>query len=257
MRSNFSRVPFWAVSALLILLSGCLTAPEEFLPTATPSPSPVPTATIDWFPATETPTPRPSLQPSPTADLHPGVGKLVLQDDFTDEDAWPTTSSNTATVALANQSISLTLRERADYLLVTRDPPTIGDFYMEVTASPSLCSKNNEYGIIVRAQPNGAQFRFVLSCNGTAKVERFYNGALSLETEVVESGLIPAVTPSSSRLAVWASGEQLRFFVNDFHLFTVRDSVLYRGNVGVFIRARGTAALSVSFSDLSLWALEP
>jgi hypothetical protein len=243
--------------AALVMLSACLTSPEEILSTETPSPSPIPTETIDWFPATQTPTPRPIVEALPTPDLRPDIGELILEEGFEDADAWPATSSNTTTVAVSDQNIALTLRQRADYLLVTRDAPTIGNFYLEVTANPSLCRDNDEYGLIVRATPGGSQYRFSLSCDGKAKVERFYGGVLSIETEFVESSLIPAVAPSSSRLAVWASGEEMRFFVNDFHLFTVRDRVLNRGTIGVFIRTRSTEALSVSFSEMSLWALEP
>lgn len=250
------RQPLWIALCLLPLLSGCLASPEV-LATATPTPSLTPTATIDWFPATQTPTPRPSLEPTATPDLHPGIGGLLLQDDFTAEDAWPATHTNTTTVALANQSLSLTLSGRADYLLVNRASPTVGDFYLEITASPSLCHANDEYGLIVRSNASGDQYRFALTCSGQAKVDRFYHGGLSRQTDLLASGVIPSVVPSSSRMAVWASGSTIRFFVDDFELFEVRDGILYKGSVGVFVRARSTEAISVSFSDLSLWALEP
>jgi hypothetical protein len=57
-------------------------------------------------------------------------------------------------------------------------------------------------------------------------------------------------------LSVWASGSEMRFFVDDMLLFTVNDTLLYSGRLGVFIRARGEGPLTVSFSDLMIYALE-
>ena len=62
--------------------------------------------------------------------------------------------------------------------------------------------------------------------------------------------------PSKARLAVWASANELRFFVDDMLLFSLENAVIFEGSIGVYIRARGQGTLSVSFSDLQVWALE-
>ena len=63
----------------------------------------------------------------------------------------------------------------------------------------------------------------------------------------------PSLAPAEVRLGVWANGSELRFFVNDVYLFSVTDSLLYRGGVGVFVRSSGEGDVSVSFSDLRVW----
>jgi hypothetical protein len=57
-------------------------------------------------------------------------------------------------------------------------------------------------------------------------------------------------SPSSSRLAVWAVGNEMRFFINEQYQFTVRDPLLTSGALGVFARSAGDTALTVNFSDL-------
>ncbi len=52
------------------------------------------------------------------------------------------------------------------------------------------------------------------------------------------------------RLAVWARGGELRFFVNDQFQFSINDPLLKSGNIGVFARSSGNAIESVIFSDL-------
>jgi hypothetical protein len=68
---------------------------------------------------------------------------------------------------------------------------------------------------------------------------------------------IPSVAPSSSRLAVWASGEDIHFFVNDQFIFSIRDTILKQGTLGVFVRTAGEKAVSVNYSDLVIYQVSP
>jgi hypothetical protein len=45
-------------------------------------------------------------------------------------------------------------------------------------------------------------------------------------------------------------GKEMRFYVNDHYEFTIQDPTLLSGGIGVFARASGDHAVSVSFSDL-------
>src|SRR5512143_2581673 len=83
-----------AFSVLLVTLlpafSACAALPDP--PTPTPPPptrtAPLPTPTIDWFPATETPTPQSVPTQGPTPERKPGVGKVLLTDNFTSGEPW-------------------------------------------------------------------------------------------------------------------------------------------------------------------------
>ena len=64
------------------------------------------------------------------------------------------------------------------------------------------------------------------------------------------SGSVPPGAPSRSRLAVWAKGKELRFYVNGEYQFDLKDPTLLRGDLGFFIRSAGDNAVTISFSDL-------
>ena len=71
------------------------------------------------------------------------------------------------------------------------------------------------------------------------------------------SGAIPPGAPSTSRMAVWARGSEMRFFANDEYLFTVHDPLLPSGSLGVFARSSGDLAVTVNFSDLVVKKIIP
>lgn len=255
MTSSNAKLSLKVLIAIL-LISSC--SPARLPPTSTFSPLPTDTSTQTpiWFPPTATRTLIPTSPPEPTPDLHPGVGERLLSDDFSDEAVWEIVQLANSSMMMANQRLTLATQNSTVPLLNRRSGPIFGDFYAEITASPSLCSGEDEYGFVIRAASSGDHYRFTLSCDGRAKVDRVLNGALSTQVGWLQSTAIPGVAPSNSRMSVWASGSEMRFFIDDAYLFTINDTVIYTGTVGVFIRARGANDLSVSFSDLQVWALQ-
>lgn len=241
--------------ALLLLCSACFVSIAPPQPTDTPTPRPTQTSTFVWFPPTATFTPFPTLAATATPDLRTGVGDLLLEDDFTDATVWSTSTDNEASATISNGRMNLSLKRADSYLITTRSGPVLEDFYVEITAGPNFCHGEDEYGLIVR-DLEGDHYRFALSCDGRVKVDRYYHGSLSRQAGWLQSGIIPLVTPSTSRLQIWAAGSQIRFFVNDLYLFSVTDSLLYEGTIGVFVHASGEGDVSVSFSDLKIWAVQ-
>ncbi len=242
--------------AAALLLAGCIVPvavePEPDVPlepTATATETPV------WFPPTPTASPFPTLAVSPTADMRPGIGQLLLEDDFSDPLFWPTSKSADGSVQVLNGRLSLVLNATRSYLFSTRNSPVFGDFYAEITATTNFCGTDDEYGLLVRAL-DGDHFRFALSCDGRAKVDRFHNGSLSRQVGWISSGAIPSVAPGSSRLGVWAAGSQMHFFVNDMYLFSITDSLLFQGAVGAFVHTAGEGDASVTFRDLKVWQVD-
>ena len=82
------------------------------------------------------------------------------------------------------------------------------------------------------------------------RLDRLVNGKASSPQPWSLSGSVPPGAPSFSRLAVWASGNEIRFFVNDQYHFSVNDPLLLNGSLGLFARSAGQTDLTVNFSDL-------
>jgi hypothetical protein len=239
--------------ALVLLLTGCRVIINPASPTEEPTPQPTATATIEWFPATQTPTPFPTPDFTPTPNYRPNIGELIFEDDFSDPSLWTTDSSGDGEVTVSGGNIHLSLNARRSYLFSTRTAPILGDFYAVVRANARICSGEDEYGLIVRNTEDGDHYRFALSCDGRAKVDRYQGGSLSRQTGWVTNRAIPEVVPGNVRLAVWAQSGQLNFFVNDLYLFSVNDTQFYRGTIGVFAHTSGDGDVSVDFAELGVW----
>jgi hypothetical protein len=237
---------------------GCLPMATALPPLPTETlgpPTETPTATTVWFPPTATFTPLPPVTPgiTPTLDLSPSYGSPIFSDDFLKPELWALGRSGSGSAALGVSELSLVVNQPRGYLYSLRQETALSDFYLEITASPSICRGADEYGLLVRLVSLQDFLRFGLNCRGEVRLDRLSGGEASSPYPPELSGAVPPGAPSTSRLAVWAVGKELRFFVNGQYLFTVSDPVLRAGGLGVYARASGDDSLTVDFSDLDVY----
>ena len=258
-RTRAQRLNLLLVGFSILLLSACLPAsPPPPQPTDTlPPPTETPTPTIVWFPPTPTFTPFPTPELLPTENMRPGIGELIYADDFDQANAWSLSATSTGSVALGVDELTIAIGAVDTYLFSVRQDWLLTDFYLEITASPSLCRDMDEYGVLLRVSPAMDLYRFSLSCNGQVRLDRIYRGQASSPQPWMMSGAVPPGAPSTARLGVWAVGSELRFFVNDFYQFTVTDPLLTSGGVGVFARSTVDWPVTVNFSALRIFAVTP
>jgi hypothetical protein len=253
----------FAFLAVLICLAGLAACSPMFTPpplqTDTPlPPTETPTPTIVWFPPTATSTrlPTATLSITPTLDTRPQFSGLIFSDDFSDPATWSLNKAPVGNIALGVNEINLAVTQERGYLFSLRQGPTLDNFYMEINANPSICRGEDEYGLLLRVSPSLNFYRFALTCNGEARVDRFLDGVASAPQPPVLSGAVPPGAPSASRLGVWARGKELRFYANGQYLFSIRDASIPAGSLGVFVRAAGEDMVSVNFSNLEVYAVE-
>jgi hypothetical protein len=229
-------------------------AVEALMATPTPPPvtdTPTLTPTIVWFPPSATPdleaaaTPRP-----PTPEMRPAVGSAILTDDFADPSAWNIATSDQAGAVVNNNRLILSAQSGI-YMLSLRNDLVAGDAYMEITARPDICRGDDSYGVLVRANAV-AYYRFSLTCNGDAFAERISVGRRELLQSPLPSGDVPRGAPGEVRIGVWASGSELRLFLNGRYQFGVSNPAYPVGTVGVFVNSAGETPVVVSFSRLTL-----
>jgi hypothetical protein len=251
--------PIQGILVILILfgLTACSPAAPEVLstPTITSTPPP-PTATIVWFPATETPTPIPTEVKVPTPEQRPGIGDLLLSDDFTQKTHWQTSHTDTGNVVFGKGDLTLAVAAAKRGLQSFYYQPIPGNSYLEMTANPSLCRGRDTYGLLLRAESDASYYRFVIACTGEVRVERYRGGELAVLQDWTPSGQVPPGAPLFLQLAVWMKGEELRFFINDAYQFSVSDPVFKAGQLGVFARTVDQPPLTVGFSKLKVYSLE-
>ena len=242
------------------LLSACQT-PETAQPIIDSTPSPTatstPTITVEWFPATSTPTIIPTLSVIPTPEFRPGIGEVILQDDFSDPGPWTIGQSSSGNIALGLNELTIAIAEPKAYDFSVRQVPIFNDFYIELTTSAMLCLGEDQYGILFRMSSPGDFYRYSLSCDGRVRLDRIVQGAASSPQPWTNSGSVPPGSPITSRLGIWAHGDEMRFFINDQYQFAVNDPLLPSGYFGVFARSMGENAVTVNFSDLIVRQIEP
>lgn len=248
------------VGLALVILAACapIAAPTPTRVTDTPTLTPTftLTPTYDWFPATATPTREPTSEPEPTPNFRPGIGEAIYEDDFSEDVLWSSLTPNGGRVTITNNHITLTLNETIGTVFGIRKSPQLTDYYAEITANPNYCQGEDEYGMIIRVYGEQLNhYRFSLSCDGRARVTRIVDGRALIIADWQEFMFLPSTYPNNFRLGAWVQGKEVRFFFNDTQLFAIDNAVVVGGSVGVFARASETDAISVNFSDLTVYQL--
>lgn len=244
---------------IVILCASCVAAPvSTLLPTDTVAPATATiTPTIIWFPPTATHTPFPTPVITPTQDMRPKLGDILFEDDFSDPKAWQLSQTDIGSVALGKNELTIAIGENDATLFSIRAEPILTDFYLEITAAPSMCRGLDEYGVLFRVSPNIDYYRFSLSCNGQVRLDRVIGGQASSPQPWLLSGSVPPGAPSSSQIGIAAVGSNLDFFVNGQYQFSIKDPLLNSGGVGVFARSANKMAVTVNFSDLVVYKVLP
>ena len=99
----------------------------------------------------------PTVQP--TADKKPGVGDIVLSDDFSSPADWNTAVADQASVAVTEGGLTIAAQPGIAPIASFRQGQVFSDMYVEVTARPSLCRGPDAYGLVFRAPNNVAYYR--------------------------------------------------------------------------------------------------
>lgn len=234
----------------LLLLAGCLPLSAP-MPTETPpaTETALPTETIVWFPPSATPTALKVPTYTGTPEMSPGIGPVILEDDFSDDSVWDVAQSDSGSAAVARNRLTLAVQP-GYYLASMRRELPLSDFHAEITARPSLCRGEDTYGLIVRGV-GSSFYRFLLTCNGQIRAERIAGGTKLTIFDPVLSGDAPGA-PGEVRIGIWAVGSEMRLFLNGRFQFSVSDPMFPIGALGVFVRSGGETPATVTFSDLSV-----
>jgi len=261
--SSHSLVHFRVISKVMLMcllsliLWGCtsLQPPAASNPTPTQQTTPSPTFDFPTLIPTATSTSAPTSSPTPPTLL--GIGDLLFFANFESSQSWDLRETDRGGSSIYNGQLNLAVRQPNSFFFIRAPAPEQDDFYFEVNIRSDVCEDGDEYGIMFRLGPLYNHYRFSLTCEGLARVSRVLD-----DQEVV---LIPptetyAVFPGlriENHLAVWASGTQFRFFINDLEVFSIQDREIDSGGFGLFVRSRRSQQITISFDDVALHAIQP
>ena len=228
------------------VLDAINTTPVPIVATETP----IPTSTIVWFPPSVTPSAQAFSTYPPTPEMRPGLGKIFLTDNFSDQESWNTAVSDQASAAIDNNQIILAAQNKV-YMFSLRRDLAHNDYYAEITARINLCRGDDSYGVLVRANAV-AYYRFTLTCNSTVGAERVSVGTRQLLQSPLPSGDAPPGAPGEVRIGIWAVGTEMRLFLNGRYQFSISDTNYPGGTIGVFVNSASDTGTIISFSDLTV-----
>lgn len=247
-------------SALLATLCSCVAAPslgKASPPFSQPTspPAPTGTSTVAFPTVVPSATWTPGATLTPTVDLLPEFGAQLLADPMDDPTAWVLATTASGGAAFTDERLTLSVRTPRVFQSARRKDPIIGDFFAEVDVVTEVCSPGDEIGLTARGGGLGEQYRFLIGCDGTARITRILEDGSRALTLRVASAAIHSGAPAQNHLSVWLRGLDLKFFVNGDEILTARDAALTRGVVGVIARAGPGGQVSVGFDNLLIYAL--
>jgi hypothetical protein len=245
------------IASLLSACAGLFPDNPEPLPTLTPTITETPTVTILWFPPTDTPRPVLTPTPVPTRNDKPGIGKETFSDTFTTDSQWDLAQTGGGSMAYSINELTLALSQPKGSLSSLNHALLLSDFYLEIDVKPSLCRGDDQYGLLLRAATTLDNYRLLVTCNGLLRLERLNHGKTVVLHDWTPSGQVRPGAPAVVRIGAWALRNEMRIFINDVYQFSTSDKIYPTGGLGVFTRSAGNTSLTVNFSNLHIYSLDP
>lgn len=251
------QVPLACIAVTMFLfsaLAGC-SLPRDVIPEMTPTDvqaTPIPSATIVWFPPTSTPTRQITIQPSATPDASIQYGDQVLDDQFEIQSDWTHGSFPAGNIDFGDGSINLAVASPSGTLTSLRTDTFTDDFYLEVSITANLCKREDTFGVVFWATNDRSYHRLAFNCSGLFRLEKVSNGKASALTDWSASAQAARTPGVPFRVGLWVGGGLVRIYLNDAFQTSHKLSPT-AGGIGFFASSNATSAVTIRFSDLQLY----
>jgi hypothetical protein len=246
---------FIGLITLIPTLGGCSSFSSSSIENFEFTETPFSTSTIVWFPPTTTPTKFIAPIVQPTKNLLEDIGPLALSDDFSDKTSWQVGEKPEGSMEYSTNRLTLAIRQPKGNIFSFRIDPILGNAYVEITTSTSLCMGNDSYGLLFHASSKQDFHRLLINCNGSFRLERVRDGVVNVLVNWTTSSQLSAGAPLTLKLGVWMKRKSIRIFINNVFQVEASDDAFFYGWLGVFCRSSGNTAVTVNFSDLRIYSL--
>jgi len=241
---------------MLTACSNILPTATPYIPTNTTTPSitPTSTTTVVWFPPTSTPT-KMLVQntPEPTVITGPSDRIFILSDDFSQESAWLLYREEKGGVALGKNELTLAVAESGASINTFKTGAFPDDYYLEITANPSLCRGEDSYGVLLRVVNDYAYYRMGVNCNNQLRFEWVRDGKGVPLQDWISSKIGLMSATGKNIIGIWAVDREIRVYINHVYQFSIYGLAIEDGSFGLFARSGGDTAVTVNFSDLQVF----
>jgi len=246
---------------VISLLTGCdaLLPEQPQEPTSTSTQTPIPSPTIDWFPATPTstllPEASPTLKPTQEGQIR-GVTDLIIEDDFSEEGLWLTSQGDAGNAAFGTNNLTLAVASSNSSLLSLSNHTLPESFYLEITVQTTLCDPEDQIGIVLWHQGSSDYYRLLLNCTGRYRLELFQRGQNAVIYDWDSATQMQLSAPATNHIGIWVYDGSIKLYINDAFQFEAQIGGALVGRLGVFARTISGTAMTVRFSDLQIYQVE-
>jgi hypothetical protein len=246
----------WAAILLPLLLASCLASSPPPLPSPSATP-PAATPTFDFPTLVPSVTFTPPPSPTATVDIMAGLGSAIFDDNFSSDRGWQFQIFGAGGAGLIDGRYSLSVREPFSIAIASSPADWTQNGYLEVAAQAVLCSGDDEYGLVFRANGQGEYYRFSLNCTGEARLSRItVDGDHVLIPNTTTNSVFPGLLVDN-HLGVLFEGENFKLFINGSEVLSAHDRVLQTGGTGLFVRTRQSGQTTALFDEFILRPSSP
>jgi len=189
---------------------------------------------------------------TPLATVPVAASDVLMADDFSDRhNNWFSEVTEQSDKGYEDGEFRLTMYQPEYSTWSYPDPPRdFADFALEVDARRVSGPLDNEFGVLVRYQPETDEFYlFAISSNGFYSVQKYQANEWQKLVEWTESAAI-LQGEAVNRLRVTGQGDKMRFFVNGEPLTQVEDASFRSGSVGLLASTNEKGGVAVAFDNL-------
>jgi hypothetical protein len=229
-----------------------------FLPIVTATAAPVTVTAAVLEPTTAINATAPQLPPTSLSSVAPlatapvPANDVLMEDNFSSpHNAWLSEVTEQAEKGYEDGEFRITVYQPEYSTWSYPDPPRdFADFALEVDARRVSGPLSNEFGVLVRYQPETDEFYlFAISSDGFYAVEKYQADEWQELVKWTESDAIQQ-GEAVNRLRVTGQGAKMRFFVNGEPLTQVEDASFRSGSVGLLASATDKGGVVVAFDNL-------
>jgi hypothetical protein len=192
----------------------------------------------------------PSVAPLATTPVP--ANNVLMEDDFSSpRNTWLSEVTEQAEKGYEDGEFRITVYQPEYSTWSYPNPPRdFADFALEVDARRVSGPLNNEFGVLVRYQPDTDAFHlFAISSDGFYSVQKYQADKWQQLVKWTESEAI-LQGEAVNRLRVTGQGAKMRFFVNGEPLAQVEDSSFRSGSVGLLASTNEKGGVAVAFDNL-------
>jgi hypothetical protein len=109
------------------------------------------------------------------------------------------------------------------------------------------------YGVQFRMSSAGDFYRFVVSCSGKIRLERWKDGSGLLLLDWTASAQALPNNAKTYKIGIWAVDSEIKLYLNNVLQASLSDSSLSSGGWALYARSMGDNPVTVTFSNLSAY----